>query len=396
MFPRPAKSQSKWYGLFSDHKVHPSAVSSWSTDPSKLNSSYSRIARHTGLASTPPASRRLSQETLRRWEKSTRGASVICNQAASFNHCLFKIQQNMQEHLKVLRAEIKGKGLNKGSSAADELQYLMNFNSSITQAAAKSMEHLSEFVFISMGNLTLVRRDAYLSHLRTGIKPDTFTALRTAPLHIPTLFPDSAIKRAEGRRVGTTHMSVRIRGRLTEIQGRINQLGRLSTGDSPRKQSSPQRQTIDIILYKFKYKASCCNKCSYCARAVPKERTKSRVSRLLLQILQIKVCEKCFLCHSIVLCSTCNKCKKYCLKSACRGQISKLLANLAGSGCRSESSSNPERGLHPPLSDPAKSHKVSHSHKLLCQSPQERLPAGGITSAYRQKHSRSGPKSNIF
>ena len=73
----------------------------------------------------------------------------------------------------------------------------MDFNSSITQAAAKTMEHLSEFVFISMGNLTLVRRDAYMSHLRTGIKPDTLTALGIAPLHIPTLFPDSAIKRAE-------------------------------------------------------------------------------------------------------------------------------------------------------------------------------------------------------
>ena len=48
-----------------------------------------------------------------------------------------------------------------------------------------------------MGNLTLVRRDAYLSHLRTGIKPDTLTALRSAPLHISTLFPDSVIKRAE-------------------------------------------------------------------------------------------------------------------------------------------------------------------------------------------------------
>ena len=34
-----------------------------------------------------------------------------------------------------------------------------------------------------------------------------------------------------------------------------------------------------------------------------------------------------------------------------------------------ESSSNPERGLHPPLSDPAKTYKVSHSYKLLCQSP---------------------------
>ena len=73
----------------------------------------------------------------------------------------------------------------------------MNFNSSVTQAAAKSMEHLPEFVFISMGNLTLACKDAYLSHLRTGIKPDTLTALRTATLHILTLFPDSAIRKAE-------------------------------------------------------------------------------------------------------------------------------------------------------------------------------------------------------
>ena len=103
----------------------------------------------------------------------------------------------MQDQLKVLRAESKGKCSNKASSAADELQYLMNFNSSLTQAAAKIMEHLSEFVFISMGNLTLARRDAYLSHLRTGIKSDTLTALRTVPLHISTLFPVSAIRRTE-------------------------------------------------------------------------------------------------------------------------------------------------------------------------------------------------------
>ena len=111
--------------------------------------------------------------------------------------------------------------------------------------------------------------------------------------------------------------------------------------------------------------------------------------------MYIKICEKCFLCHSIVLCSTCNKCQKCCLKSTCRGQTSKLLANLAGSRGRSENSSNPERRLHPSLSDPAKSYKVSHCGKPLCQSPQEQLPVGGITSAYGQKCSRTGPQSNI-
>ena len=196
-FLKTAKSQSKWYGLSSDHKADPNAVSSWSVEASKLNSCYSRIARPAGLTSTPPASRRISHESLRRWEKSAREATVICNQAASFNRCLFKVQQDMQGQLKSLRSEWKGKGSSKATAALDELRYLMDFNSSITHAAAKTMEHLSDFVFISMGNLTLARRDAYLTHVKSGVKPDTVAALRTAPLHITTLFPDTVIKKAE-------------------------------------------------------------------------------------------------------------------------------------------------------------------------------------------------------
>ena len=76
-------------------------------------------------------------------------------------------------------------------------------------------------------------------------------------------------------------------------------------------------------------------------------------------------------------------------------RLQSFFPNLAGSGCRPESGSNPERGLHPPLSDPAKTYKVSHSHKLLCQSSQEQLPAGGITSAYKQKCSGTSTKPNI-
>ena len=105
--------------------------------------------------------------------------------------------QEMQSQLKTIRGESKGKGSKKMSEASDELQFLMTFNSSITQAAAKAMEHLPDFIFITMGNSTLARRDAYLSHLKNGIKPDTFAALRTAPLQIGTLFPDSVIKKAE-------------------------------------------------------------------------------------------------------------------------------------------------------------------------------------------------------
>ena len=82
----------------------------------------------------------------------------------------------------------------KLSDASEELQFLMEF---ITQATAKAMEHLTDFVFITMRNLALARRDSYLSHLKNGVKPDTFAALRTGPLHIATLFTETVVKKAE-------------------------------------------------------------------------------------------------------------------------------------------------------------------------------------------------------
>ena len=103
----------------------------------------------------------------------------------------------MQTQLKAIRTEGKGKSASRVSTATDELQYRMNFNASVSPAMAKTMEHLSDFVFVSMANLTLIRRDSYLSHLRSGIKPDTLGALRTASLQLATLFPDSVLKRVE-------------------------------------------------------------------------------------------------------------------------------------------------------------------------------------------------------
>ena len=57
--------------------------------------------------------------------------------------------------------------------------------------------HGTDFVFVNMANVTLLRRDSYLAYLKAGIKADTLAALRTAPLHLPTLFPDTVIKQAE-------------------------------------------------------------------------------------------------------------------------------------------------------------------------------------------------------
>ena len=189
-FVKVGKSPSKWYGL------HPSTdktadTVSWENELVKLNSSYNRIARSSGLSTPAPASHPLSQDTLKRWEKLARESSYICNRAASFSCCLSKVQTSMQAELRKIQAErSEGKFSAKTGSAMDELQHLLNFNSSITQCMAKTMEHLSEFVFINVANMTLARRDAYLAHVKAGIKQDTLSALRKTPIHLDKLFPD--------------------------------------------------------------------------------------------------------------------------------------------------------------------------------------------------------------
>ena len=112
-------SQSLWFRLYSDqHETSSSGISSWNSDASRLNSTDSRVARAAGVASNPPATRQITQDSLRSWEKSAREASVICNQAAGFNRCLFKVQNNIQQQLKTIQTDQgKGKSSSKVSTA---------------------------------------------------------------------------------------------------------------------------------------------------------------------------------------------------------------------------------------------------------------------------------------
>ena len=54
-----------------------------------------------------------------------------------------------------------------------------------------------------------------------------------------------------------------------------------------------------------------------------------------------------------------------------------------------------QRGLHPPLPVPAKFDQVTHSRKLMCKSPQEPLPGGGLASASDQKCSGISNNSKV-
>ena len=122
----------------------------------------------------------------------------MCSQAAGLSRCLTKVQDFMVTHLKILRVDkAKGKAAERTQRAVEELEYLVTFNRSISQAMQRTMQDLSEGVFTSMANLTLARRDSYREFLRGGVKQDTLTALRTAPVHLHSLFPDSLLIKAE-------------------------------------------------------------------------------------------------------------------------------------------------------------------------------------------------------
>ena len=132
----------------------------------------------------------------------------MCNQSAGFNRCITKIQDSVQENLKALQTELcKGKSSVKPQTALDELHYLASFNQNVSFAMGKSLQHLSDFIFVQMANLTLAHRDAYLENFKPGVKHDTFSALRNCPLNGYALFPD-ALERQKMRSLNTKTPSV--------------------------------------------------------------------------------------------------------------------------------------------------------------------------------------------
>ena len=119
------------------------------------------------------------------------------DQAAGLSRCLTRVQDSMATQLKTLHLDSKGKSSEKMKQAVSELEYLTTFNRSISQAMARTMQDLSEGVFINLANFTLARRDSYLDYLHAGVKQDTVNALRTSPVHLNALFPDQLIAKAE-------------------------------------------------------------------------------------------------------------------------------------------------------------------------------------------------------
>ena len=94
----------------------------------------------------------------------------------------------MQTKLKLVQTEKRR--VSKMIAAADDLEYLLNFNQGISQHMAKTVEHLSDFVIITMANATLPRRDASLVQVKSGNKPHTHSGTFLHGYHLSRQFTE--------------------------------------------------------------------------------------------------------------------------------------------------------------------------------------------------------------
>ena len=75
----------------------------WTNEPVYPNSSLTRIASRS--LPTAHASRPVSQDSLRKWERAACDQSYMCNQAAGLSRCLTKVQESMVTQLKVIQGD---------------------------------------------------------------------------------------------------------------------------------------------------------------------------------------------------------------------------------------------------------------------------------------------------
>ena len=201
-FVKVPKTQSKWYKI---HLMKPDgprrpgrSVFSWRNTEVKVNSQFPRITRAAAYPATGPQSRPISQESLRRWERTAREDSYIINRAAGFNRCSTELQDKMSQNITLLCSCLnKGKAPWEVTNTLNDLRDLMAFHQRVSVAMGTSLQHIADSLFVHMTNLILIRRDSYLDFVKTGVKQDTMNLLRNAPLFGYGLFPDAAIMTAE-------------------------------------------------------------------------------------------------------------------------------------------------------------------------------------------------------
>ena len=121
-------------------------------------------------------------------------------------------------------------------------------------------------------------------------------------------------------------------------------------------------------------KFACCSSCSFCKRAVAKEKRKT-----LSYQSRNKICEQCFVCKSMSLCPKCYKCPMCCQRSTCGRPSATVLAGLALPGFKSEGSLHPQGRVPTPLQGKTTPRKISCNSQWFISSIKKQKSERGLT-----------------
>ena len=168
---------------------------SWSDSEAKLNSQFPRILKASSYLPSGPASRPVSQDYLRRWERCARDGSYVVNSAAGFNRCSSELQERIATNVTFLSSKIsKGKAPKEVSEALRYIKDYVSFHQNVSVAMGTALQHLADSLFVNLANTILLRRDSYLEHVKNGIKLEH---AKKRPMFVHGLFPDSVLATAE-------------------------------------------------------------------------------------------------------------------------------------------------------------------------------------------------------
>ena len=100
--------------------------------------------------------------------KSLKDSTEVCNHAAAFTSCISKVQNEIQDGLKLLYGEFgKGKSSNKAESALNEIKDLTALQQNINYVLGMSLQQMADTLFIQEANVSILYRNCYLEEHQT-------------------------------------------------------------------------------------------------------------------------------------------------------------------------------------------------------------------------------------
>ena len=116
--------------------------------------------------------------------------SNIVNSAAGFNRCSSELQERISNNVASLLRSTMGRLPKRSWRLLRTSRITWHFTRMFEWPPGTALQHLADSLFVNLANLLLICHDSYLEHVKSGIKPHTWSLLRNASVFGYGLFPD--------------------------------------------------------------------------------------------------------------------------------------------------------------------------------------------------------------